>query len=67
MFYFFNLFKNMSGVVIAISVTTITLIVIGLLLGYWFYRKCHTSDLDYSTKSPFITSDSSLTGGKSFF
>lgn len=57
----------MNGGAIAAIVIVILLIVIGVPIAYFVYKKCFTSDLDNSTKSPFITSDHSLTGGKSFF
>lgn len=55
----------MNGWVIALLV--IVLIIIGAPIAYLVYKKWFTSDLDDSTKSPFITSEHSLTGGKSFF
>ena len=57
----------MNGGAIAAIVIVILLIVIGVPIAYFVYKKCFTSDLDNSIKSPFITSDHSLTGGKSFF
>lgn len=56
----------MNGLAIAAIVIAV-LLVIALPLFYWFYIKRRTSDLNDYTKSPFITTEHSLTGGKSFF
>lgn len=57
----------MDGGAIAAIVIVVLLIVVGILTAYFVYKKRFTSGLDNSAKSPFITSDYSLTGGKSFF
>ena len=57
----------MNGGAIAAIVIVILLIVIGVPVAYFVYKKCFTSDLNNFTKSPFITTEHSLTGGKSFF
>ena len=57
----------MDGGAIAAIVIVVLLIVIGVPTAYFVYKKYFASNLDYSAKSPFITTEHSLTGGKSFF
>lgn len=57
----------MDGGAIAAIVIVVLLIVIGVPTAYFVYKKCFTSSLGNTAKSPFITSEHSLTGGKSFF
>lgn len=57
----------MDGGAIAAIIIVMILIVIGVPTAYFVYKKRFASDLNDYTKSPFITTEHSLTGGKSFF